>query len=64
MRELIAKMRETLAKKDDTDPEDIKKQVNELQQASLKLFEMAYKKVCFSLLLVSLQINNFYSKSI
>lgn len=38
-------MRETLAKKDDTDPEEIKRQTNELQQASLKLFEMAYKKV-------------------
>lgn len=38
-------MRETLAKKDDTEPEEIKRQTNELQQASLKLFEMAYKKV-------------------
>jgi len=37
-----------LAKKDDVDPEELKKQTNELQQASLKLFEMAYKKV-FSL---------------
>jgi len=34
-----------LAKKDDVDPEEIKKQTSELQQASLKLFEMAYKKV-------------------
>lgn len=32
-------------KKDEVDPEEIKKQTNELQQASLKLFEMAYKKV-------------------
>lgn len=39
-------MRGTLAKKDDTEPEEIKRQTNELQQASLKLFEMAYKKVC------------------
>lgn len=38
-------MRETLAKKDDMEPEEIKRQTNELQQASLKLFEMAYKKV-------------------
>lgn len=45
LRELVAKMRETLAKKDDTEPEEIKRQTNELQQASLKLFEMAYKKV-------------------
>ncbi|KAF7408008.1 hypothetical protein HZH66_002545 [Vespula vulgaris] len=45
LKELVAKTRDTLAKKDDMDPEDIKKQTNELQQASLKLFEMAYKKM-------------------
>lgn len=45
LKELIAKVRETLVNKDETDPEEIKKQTNELQQASLKLFEMAYKKV-------------------
>ncbi|XP_015117228.1 heat shock 70 kDa protein cognate 5 [Diachasma alloeum] len=45
LRELIAKVREVLAKKDEMDPEEIKKQTNELQQASLKLFEMAYKKM-------------------
>ncbi|XP_033209368.1 heat shock 70 kDa protein cognate 5-like [Belonocnema kinseyi] len=45
LKELVAKLRETLTKKDETDPEDIKKQTNELQQASLKLFEMAYKKM-------------------
>ncbi|CAB0041720.1 unnamed protein product [Trichogramma brassicae] len=45
LRELVAKMKETLAKKDEMDPEEIKKQTNELQQASLKLFEMAYKKM-------------------
>ncbi|XP_051167769.1 heat shock 70 kDa protein cognate 5-like [Leptopilina boulardi] len=45
LKEMLTKMRETLAKKDETDPEEIKKQVNELQQASLKLFEMAYKKM-------------------
>ncbi|XP_076244622.1 heat shock protein 70 cognate 5 isoform X2 [Calliopsis andreniformis] len=45
LRELVAKMRETLAKKDDMEPEEIKRQTNELQQASLKLFEMAYKKM-------------------
>ena len=27
------------------DPEEIKKTVNDLQQSSLKLFEMAYKKM-------------------
>lgn len=46
LRDLVGKMRGTLAKKDDTEPEEIKRQTNELQQASLKLFEMAYKKVC------------------
>lgn len=45
LKEHIAKVREVLANKDSTDPEEIKKQTNELQQASLKLFEMAYKKV-------------------
>ena len=45
MTEKIAKMKETLAKKDEMEPEEIKKQTNELQQASLKLFEMAYKKM-------------------
>ncbi|GAB1867376.1 Heat shock 70 kDa protein cognate 5, partial [Camponotus japonicus] len=45
LKELVAKLRETLAKKDDVDPEELKKQTNELQQASLKLFEMAYKKM-------------------
>lgn len=45
LKELVAKLRETLGKKDDLEPEEIKKQTNELQQASLKLFEMAYKKV-------------------
>lgn len=42
---LVAKLREVLVKKDEVDPEEMKKQTNELQQASLKLFEMAYKKV-------------------
>lgn len=53
IKELIAKLRETLGKKDDTDPEDLKKQTNELQQASLKLFEMAYKKVLMKINLIS-----------
>ncbi|KAF7991442.1 hypothetical protein HCN44_008754 [Aphidius gifuensis] len=42
---LVSKLKETLANKDNADPEEIKKQTNELQQASLKLFEMAYKKM-------------------
>ena len=45
MKDQITDVREKLAKKDEMDPEEIKKTVNELQQSSLKLFEMAYKKV-------------------
>lgn len=45
LREEIAKVREMLAKKDDMDPEEIRKTTSTLQQSSLKLFEMAYKKV-------------------
>jgi hypothetical protein len=51
-------MKETLTKKDETDPEEIKRQTNELQQASLKLFEMAYKKVCVILRLIEKCKNN------
>ena len=45
LREHIATVRELLANKDSKDPEDIKKATSQLQQASLKLFEMAYKKM-------------------
>lgn len=45
LREEIVKVRELLANKDNVDPEEIKKATNTLQQASLKLFELAYKKV-------------------
>lgn len=38
-------MREILAKKEDMDPEEIRKTTSALQQSSLKLFEVAYKKV-------------------
>lgn len=41
----IAKVKDLLSKKDETDPEEIRKATGELQQSSLKLFEMAYKKV-------------------
>ncbi|PSN32841.1 Heat shock 70 kDa protein cognate 5 [Blattella germanica] len=44
LREQITKVRDVVAKKDETSPEDIRKLTTELQQASLKLFEMAYKK--------------------
>ena len=45
IKEKIVEVREALTNKDSMDPEDIKKTVNELQQSSLKLFEMAYKKM-------------------
>jgi len=45
LREEIAKVRELLANKDTVDPEEIRKVTSTLQQSSLKLFEMAYKKM-------------------
>merc|ERR1711992_65430 len=45
MKDQIKEVRDKLANKDSMDPEEIKKTVNELQQQSLKLFEMAYKKM-------------------
>ena len=45
MKEEITKVREVLANTEDSTAEAIKDQTNELQQKSLKLFEMAYKKV-------------------
>lgn len=46
LKEEIAKMRELLARKDSETGENIRQAATSLQQASLKLFEMAYKKVC------------------
>ena len=45
IKEKIAEVREALTNKDNMDPEEIKKTVNDLQQSSLKLFVMAYKKM-------------------
>ena len=44
-------MREVLANKDQESVETIQKAGADLQKASLKLFEMAYKKVCICILL-------------
>jgi molecular chaperone DnaK len=49
LQEQITQVREVVSKKDDTSPEEIRKLTSSLQQASLKLFEMAYKKVTESL---------------
>ncbi|XP_026744298.1 heat shock 70 kDa protein cognate 5 [Trichoplusia ni] len=45
LREEIGKLRELLAKKESADPEEIRTATGTLQQASLKLFEQAYKKM-------------------
>merc|ERR1719402_1924451 len=45
LKEKIATVKETLANKDSKSPEEIKQETSDLQQASLKLFEMAYKKM-------------------
>uniref|UniRef100_A0A8C6RVL1 Stress-70 protein, mitochondrial n=1 Tax=Nannospalax galili TaxID=1026970 RepID=A0A8C6RVL1_NANGA len=45
LREEISKMRELLARKDSETGENIRQAASSLQQASLKLFEMAYKKM-------------------
>jgi len=47
MKDEIAKVRKLIANKDDETTEAISEATNEMQKASLKLFEMAYKKVCF-----------------
>merc|ERR1711878_231386 len=45
MKGKIVEVRDKLQDKENMDPEDIKKTVSDLQQSSLKLFEMAYKKM-------------------
>lgn len=45
LKEEISKVQSLLANKDSETGENIKHAANNLQQASLKLFEMAYKKV-------------------
>merc|ERR1712062_108719 len=45
MKEQIDEVRAKLANKDSMTGEEIKKTVGDLQQSSLKLFEMAYKKM-------------------
>merc|ERR1711881_720372 len=45
MKEKIVEVRDKLQDKENMDPEEIKKTVSDLKQSSLKLFEMAYKKM-------------------
>lgn len=54
MKKEIEKVRGVLANKDNETVESIQEAANEMQKASLKLFEMAYKKVSlFDILLGS-----------
>ena len=45
LKEEIEKLREKLANKDNETAESIRESFGEMQKASLKLFELAYKKV-------------------
>jgi molecular chaperone DnaK len=45
LRAKIGEVRQLLANKDKENPEKIRQETTALQQQSLKLFEMAYKKV-------------------
>ncbi|KAK3096200.1 hypothetical protein FSP39_024362 [Pinctada imbricata] len=45
IKENISKLREIMAKKDEVDTEEITRASNELQQSSLKMFEVAYRKM-------------------
>ncbi|GFS27144.1 heat shock 70 kDa protein cognate [Elysia marginata] len=45
IKEKIESVKKMLADKDSKTPEEIKQEISDLQQASLKLFEMAYKKM-------------------
>jgi len=45
LKEKIATLKESIANKDSKTPEELEQEINDLQQSSLKLFEMAYKKM-------------------
>lgn len=45
LKKLIDNLRSVIANKEEADPEEIRKATSELQQSSLKLFEIAYKKM-------------------
>ena len=45
MKDQIKEVREKLANKDEMSGEEIKKTVSDLQSSSLKMFEVAYKKM-------------------
>lgn len=45
LRQRLADVKALLANKENEAPEKLRQEISELQQQSLKLFEMAYKKV-------------------
>ena len=45
LKEHLTNLKNVLDNKDNESPETLREKTNELQQASLKLFETAYKKV-------------------
>lgn len=54
----IADLRTLLANKETADLEEVRKATSSLQQSSLKLFELAYKKVCIGLSPFTMQCTN------
>jgi len=67
LKEQIEKVRGILANKESELPETVKKATTDLQQASLKLFEIAYKKVnrcVFFPVLWTLILYHFLNKNI
>ncbi len=64
MKDEIAKVRQLIANKDNETTEAMSEATNEMQKASLKLFEMAYKKVCFRLKNVRFLISIYPSLTI
>ena len=63
LKKKIEATREVLSKKDDeaTTADTIRAATNDLQQASLKLFEMAYKKVLNYIMNIQFLLIHFFS---
>lgn len=63
LKDELTKLKEMMANKDNHTPEEIKTAAGEFQKDSLKLFEIAYKKVRILIILVLIQ-NNFNEISV
>ena len=59
MKEEITKLREKLANRDQETAESIREAFGEMQKASLKLFELAYKKVCVVIIITKKSLPSF-----